>query len=299
MKNYIISDLVMENAFIEKIKSEHGAQSDSYSENDYGSIKVCRLNIKNKNEEIRYNCKKGIYITVYTRELWLLEKYEAETVSKIIADEVKKVIASALTVNNFKSKKILVVGMGNRQIASDAIGAMTAERLNVTRYMELADKSVFEKSGMCSVSSVSCGVMGETGLRTLEFIRGIAQQISPDVIIAIDALAARECSRLAAAVQISDGGITPGAGIGNRQAAINTETVGFPVVAIGVPTVVSAATLIGDAIKKLGDVEVSNRIEKILDEERKFFVAPKECDIISDSVSNLLAASLNRAFGVI
>lgn len=299
MKNYIISNLVMETAFIEKIKSEHGAQSDSYSENNYGSIKVFRLNIKNRNEELRYNCKKGIHITVYTRELWRLDEYETESASKIIADEINKAISSALSVNNLKSKKILVVGMGNRQIASDAIGAMTAERVNVTRYMELADKSEFDKSGMCSVSSVSCGVMGETGLQTVEFIRGIAQQISPDVIIAIDALAARECTRLAATVQISDCGIAPGAGIGNRQAAINTETVGFPVVAIGVPTVVSAATLIGDTIKKLGDIEISNRIEKIMEEERNFFVAPKECDIISDSVSNLLAAALNRAFGVI
>ncbi len=299
MKNYIISNLVMENAFIEKIKSEHGTQSDSYSENNYGSIKVCRLNIKNRNEELRYNCKKGIHITVYTRELWLLDEYETESASKIIANEIKKATASALSVNNLKSKKILVVGMGNRQIASDSVGAMTAERVNVTRYMELADKSAFDKSGMCSVSSVSCGVMGETGLRTIEFIRGIARQISPDVIIAVDALAARECTRLASTVQISDCGIAPGAGIGNRQTAINTETVGVPVVAIGVPTVVSAATLIVDAIKKLGDIEISNRIEKILEEEKNYFVAPKECDIISDSVSNLLAAALNRAFGVI
>lgn len=299
MKNYIVSNLVMENAFIENIMKGSKKRAEAYSESSFGDVRVCRLNIKDEQDEKYYNCKRGVHITVYTPELWRIDENETDVISRIIAEEIKHMISVSVGIKKLCGRRILVIGMGNRQITPDSIGALTAERVNATRHIELLDKDTFERSGICSVSAVSCGVMGETGVRTLELIRGVAKEICPDVIIAVDALAAKECSRLAATVQISDGGIAPGAGIGNRQAAINKDTVGVPVIAMGVPTVVSAATLVGEAMRRCGSTELSHVHKKILDEGKNFFVAPKECDLIADSVSRLLSLSLDKAFGVI
>lgn len=299
MKEYIVSNLVMENSFIGKIKNNDENNSRTYSETAFGDIKVYRVNIKNRHEEIEYNCKRGRHITVYTPEIWRIDEHDLDAVSDIISSEIKNIVSYSLNTNELSGKKILVIGMGNRQITPDAIGPLTVEKVNATRHIELMDRNTFSKSGMCSVSVMSCGVMGETGMRTLEVIKGVAEQIRPDIVIAVDALAARECARLASTVQISDSGISPGAGIGNRQAAVNRETVGVPVIAIGVPTVVSAATMIGEAMRKCGETKFYETHRKILDEGKNYFVAPKECDMIAESVSRLLATSLDKAFGVI
>lgn len=299
MQNYIVSNLVMENSFTEKIINGTKKSRDVYSESTFGCIRVCRLNIKDSRDEREYNCRRGKHITVYTPEICKISEEELDGVSDIVAREIKNIVASSICARDLCGKKILVVGMGNRRITPDAIGVLTAEKVNATRHIELMDSTAFLHSGMCSVSVLSCGVMGETGMRTLEVIRGVAEQIRPDAVVAVDALAARECTRLAATVQISDSGISPGSGIGNRQASVNKDTVGVPVIAIGVPTVVSAATLIGEAMRKCGDETLSEIRKKILDESKNYFVAPKECDMISESVSGMLSASLNKAFGVI
>ena len=127
-------------------------------------------------------------------------------------------------------------------------------------------------------------------------IKGAAEYVKPDVIIAVDALAARATKRLCATVQLSDTGIEPGSGIGNRRGAVNRETVGFPVIALGVPTVVDCATLVYDTLSKAGIDELSKELDPVLSEERSFFVSLRDSDIVSEEISAILAGAINRAF---
>jgi GPR endopeptidase len=146
----------------------------------------------------------------------------------------------------------LVVGLGNSEITPDAIGPFSVRKLNVTRHLRGIDEKLYDTIGRCEISALFPGVLGQTGIETVELIRGAAENAHPDVVLVIDALAARSCDRLAATVQLSDSGINPGSGIGNHRKAICRETVGVPVIALGVPTVVNSATLVYDALHKAG-----------------------------------------------
>jgi spore protease len=157
---------------------------------------------------------------------------------------------------------------------------------------------LFERLGCCKVSAISPGVLGQTGIETLDIVKGAVSSVHPDLIIAIDALAARSCERLGATVQISDSGISPGSGIGNRRSAISFDTVGVPVMALGVPTVVDSATLVREVLLLSGYKNISADIDKILNSGRSFFVSPKECDAMIKCICKLFSTSIGRAFGI-
>ena len=146
------------------------------------------------------------------------------------------------------------------------------------------------------MSALAPGVLGQTGMEVAEVVAGAVRQAQTDVIVAIDALAARECDRLAATVQISNAGISPGSGIGNDRTALTRESLGVPVIALGIPTVVDSSTLVYDALRRAGVKQVSGRLAEILENGRRFYVSPKEADLITDRTSRLVARSLNRAF---
>ena len=183
----------------------------------------------------------------------------------------KKAIDSALSV--------LVAGLGNAGLTADAIGPLTVEGLHVTRHLMDADQALYRSLGCSALSAIAPGVLGQTGVETLELLRGAVRAVKPDVVILIDALAARSCDRMAATVQISDVGISPGSGVGNRRAPIDRETLGVPVISIGVPTVVQSATLVWDALQSAGIQEIDERLEHVLKSGVNFFVSPKESDV--------------------
>ncbi len=292
MYKYINSNLIMESSWIEKMKTAQISGGECYSEENYGNVKVCRLDITDDEHEH----KKGKYVTVYTPELWQLESREIERIVNILSDEIRSIMSYML---GKASRRVLVTGIGNRRISSDSLGPLTTEKINVTRHVEIIDNSIFKASGLCSVCGVSCGVMGDTGIETVELLRGIVREVQPDIVIAVDALAAKAAERLGATVQISDTGISPGAGIGNRQCAINGDTIGAPVMAIGVPTVVSAATLVGDILSKYTKIKLDGELDRLLSQRKNFFVAPKECDLVSKGASTVLARAIDKALGVI
>ncbi len=298
MRDFFKSDMFMENAIFEKIKSSTNNSSEIYSENVIGNVKISRINIKDEYLEKEYRCRQGNHITVFTPKMHQLEKSELYCISEYVARELEQLIEKNLQ-SELKKACVLVVGLGNMQISTDSIGPLTASKILVTRHMELMSPDTFEAEGICTVSAINCGVMGETGLRSLEVIRGICEQISPHLIIAVDSLAARECDRLGSAVQMSDSGISPGAGIGNRQYALNRQTLGIPVIALGVPTVVSASSLIYDTVKKCNIALTEKETERLLCERKNFFVSPKECDIIAENASILMSNAINGALGVI
>lgn len=299
MDKYIVSDLIMETSDVFSLKKTATDSDALYSEERVGSATVCRLNIKNDEQARKHKCKVGYHVTVYTPEILLIGERERRMLSEILAREIRGAVCMALNTEEIENKRFLVAGIGNRRITSDAVGSMTVDKISVTRHVEKISPRDFERMRVASVCSVNCGVLGETGVEALEILRGVTQGCSPDCVIAVDALAARDTSRLASTFQISDSGISPGAGIGSGQSVIDKNTLGVPVIAIGVPTVISAATLILTALKEMDGAVINESTERIIKEKRNFFVAPKECDLICDAVSEILALAIDSALGVI
>ena len=172
--------------------------------------------------------------------------------------------------------------------------------MTVTRHLKSFDESLYRALGCCELAALSPGVLGQTGVESGELVKCAADRLTPHLLVAVDALAARSCERLASTIQISDGGISPGAGIGNHRMAINRETVGCPVMALGVPTVVDSSTLVWDALEKAGMTgeALPDALTEVLESGRSFIVSPRDCDEMVELTCRLLAKALDIAFGV-
>lgn len=299
MDKYIVSDLIMETARAADFEKTDAARTSVYSEDSFGDVKVCRLNIKDAGTAKKYACAVGRSVTVYTPKMWIINDVDGRRLSEILARELHGLICATLNTTEISAKRFLVAGVGNKRITPDAVGAMAVDNVSVTRHIERVSREDFLKMRVASVCCVNCGVLGETGIESFEILKGVVSICRPDCIIVLDALAAKDLERLAATVQMSDSGITPGAGIGNRQSAINRDTLGVPVIAVGIPTVVSAATLVADTLKRINMAKTDKILERIINENKNFFVAPKECDIICDAASVILARAVDMALGVI
>ncbi len=235
-------------------------------------------------------------------------------------EEIIKLVAKAIgSIHKLKKNgTVLIVGLGNRNVTPDSLGPKVAESVLVTRHM--VTENVLPKElhkNVRQIAAVAPGVLGITGIETAEIIKGIVDKIKPDLVIAIDALAARQTSRINATIQISDTGISPGGGMGNRRKGLNEETLGTKVIAIGVPTVVDAATLVNDTLdvmlgalikeaivgtdfyKMLVELEADEKYSLIRDVlnpyEGNMFVTPKEVDDVVERLSGIIANSLNIA----
>jgi spore protease len=190
---------------------------------------------------------------------------------------------------------VLVVGLGNRAITADAIGPAVVDELLITRHLREQEPAIFARMRCSAVSALAPGVLGQTGMEAAEVVAGAVRRSRPDAIVAIDALAARSCDRLACTVQLSDTGIAPGSGIGNDRCALTRESMGVPVIALGIPTVVDSSTLVYDALARAGMEQVDERLQQILENGRRFYVSPKEADIITKRTATVIARAINRA----
>ncbi len=252
----------------------------------------------------------GSYLTI---ESPLLRQNDTECrndVIKLLSQELR-------TLANLKEHAcVLVVGLGNWNITPDALGPKVVKRLLVTRHLQ--DTLPEELSASVRpVAAISPGVMGLTGIESGEIIQGVVEKMHPDLVIAIDALAARRFHRINAAIQMSDTGICPGAGVGNRRMTLNHDSLGVPVIAIGVPTVVGAATLVHDTMDRLLEElqrhtdqsspfyemlrsmnpdEKYDLIEELLTPDgENMFVTPKEVDAVIDHLADIIANAINTA----
>lgn len=243
-------------------------------------------------------CPRGRYVTADIGRIWLAGDDRTAECAEVLAGELGGFI-SAVTDKPQKELCILVAGLGNRFITADALGPLTVDRLTVTRHM-MGCGGIFDSMGCARLCAVMPGVLGQTGIEAVAVIRGAAEAAKPDAVIAVDALAARSVARLATTVQISDTGLCPGSGIGNRRVAINSETVGCPVISVGVPTVVDSATLVWDALEQAGveSGDVSPALREVLENSRGFFVSPGESDVIVREVAGLVASSIGLAVGI-
>lgn len=228
----------------------------------------------------------GHYVTV---ELPPLTDSIRDTDSRVraLSDEIRRL----LPVNGL----VLVAGLGNGEITPDALGPKTTSKVLATRHIrgEVARSSGLDR--LRAVAVVNTGVTGQTGIETGELLQGVIKNIRPSAMIVVDALASRRLERLGCTVQISDTGISPGAGVGNRRVRIDSETMGIPVIAIGVPTVVDAVTLAFDLLDIHDEKQSVELSRSVSPQGRSMVVTPKEVDMLIDRAAHLISLSVNMA----
>lgn len=241
----------------------------------------------------------GRFVTVACGSLTQREA-ELEELSRLLADELVALATCMLGRAPTPSLRVLVVGLGNDQITPDAVGPGTVARLSVTRHLKECRGELYHALACCELSALVPGVLGRTGMEAADLVRQAATGVGAELVVAVDALAARSCQRLAATVQLSDRGISPGAGIGNMRAAVDRETIGCPVLALGVPTVVDSTTLVLDALEQAGMRADTNdpALRRVLESGRSFVVSPSDCDRVVQLTCRLLARALDMAFGI-
>ena len=246
-------------------------------------IRVTRVVIETKNGARAMGKPMGVYITLEAPGMIEPEEDYPQEISSALAGQLKSIIPDAE-----KEQSILVVGLGNRDVTADALGPHVADNLFVTRHVvKEYGKAAYNKSRMHMVSSIVPGVMAKTGMESAEIIRGVVEQTRPDLVIVVDALAARSTKRLNRTIQITNTGIHPGSGVGNHRNALTKESLDVPVIAIGVPTVVDAATIVNDA--------TSGRMPANLTELNNMYVTSKDVDYQVKQISHIICDAINEA----
>lgn len=283
-----------------------GIETEEEKVND--NINISRVKVTNENGKNAIGKPIGNYITIDFKSLKIAGNDEIQTASEVLTKELKELLQKHVEPQD----PILVVGLGNIYVTPDALGPKVINEVDVTRHLleympEVMDKSTRE------VSAVSPGVLGTTGIETVEILKGIVDNVKPKLVIVIDALASRSIERISSSVQLADTGIVPGAGVGNARKELTQESLGIPVIALGIPTVVEAATIAADSLtlfiqkvqeqgesndflNKLQEDDKYNIIKEILaPEEYNFIVTPKEIDALIEKMKDVVARGINFA----
>ena len=261
---------------------------------DMCEVRVTTVRIETENGAAVMGKPVGNYITLEAPKMAEAD----ESYHREISGKLMEVLEGCLPEKE-EGQSILIIGLGNRNVTPDALGPLVVEHLDITRHLvKEYGKYALDGEADRLVSAVVPGVMGQTGLETVELVRGIVEETEPDFVIAIDALAARSVRRLNRTIQIADTGIAPGSGVGNHRNAITEETVGVPVIAIGVPTVVDAATIVGDSIEeyvaKCRDEGMRENKEHLIPPYLYgMFVTPKDIDETMERTSYTISEALN------
>ena len=239
----------------------------------------------------------GVYVTLSCPQRMSIELGTRRALSA----ELGRAIAGMLPED---CRTVLVVGLGNRTVTPDALGPRTVERVLVTRHMDgCLPQDVEEK--LRSVCAAAPGVLGVTGIETAEVLRGMVEHVRPDAVIAVDALAARSSQRICSTIQVADTGITPGSGVGNHRRALTQETLGVPVIAVGVPMVVYASTIARDALGDLAAMDGASEadeerlmacVERVVTQRLgDLIVTPREVDALVERMAGIVAEGINLA----
>ena len=276
-------------------------------------IKITTMVIETENGAKAMGKPKGTYITLEAANMDSQDEDYHREISLELARIIKRLLPEGK--NTFS---VLVAGLGNREVTPDALGPRVVDNMMITRHvLKEFGKYAFGEQEVNAVSGIVPGVMAQTGMESQEIIRGVIKQTKPDVMIAIDALAARSTRRLSRTIQITDTGINPGSGVGNHRHGLSKETVGIPVIAIGVPTLVDAATIVSDTMQTLiqameehshlstlstglnalNNMEKYELIRELLSPQlNTMFVTPKDIDESVKRLSYTLSEGLNIAF---
>lgn len=261
-------------------------------------IQVTKVMIDTKNAAKAMGKPVGIYVTMEAPAMIEPDEGYHREISECLARELKEMIPES-----DREQSVLVVGLGNREVTADALGPQVVDNLFITRHIvRTYGKAAYNRQRMNLISSIEPGVMAKTGMETAEIIKGVVEQTDPDAIVVIDALAARSTRRLNRTIQITNTGIQPGSGVGNHRNALTRESLGVPVIAIGVPTVVDAATIVGDALEKLLEEESGFDKVKYMGQHRSAFaelnnmyMTGKDIDAVVKRVSFTVSEGINMA----
>ena len=317
-KYNIRTDLALEEK--ERFESDQVEVQGVVLEEEYDKereIRVTTVRIETENGAKTMGKPVGTYLTIEAPNLSSPDEGIHREVSEELAKYLTEVMGKIIPENEH-DKKVLVIGLGNRQATPDALGPYVADNLNITRHIvKEYGKYAAPEEMNCVVSAIVPGVMALTGMETAEIIKGVVRETKPDLLIVIDALAARNSRRLNRTIQIADTGINPGSGVGNYRNAITKETIGVPVIAIGVPTVVDAVTIVSDTMENLlSALETSESLKGVglvlggYSEAEKYelikeliapnlnsmFMTPKDIDETVKRLSYTISEGLNLAF---
>ncbi len=303
----IRTDLAIEAKEMYSIKNVESGDPDgviSNTESKNNSV-ITTVEIINKNGSEKLKKPIGKYVTIESKVLKNLDPKESKTMSYLIKEELEKII------NIDKNSTVLVVGLGNWNITPDALGPKVVSNIMVTKHLKKYIPEYIDED-LCAVCAISPGVMGITGVETSDLVSGIVKKINPSLVIAIDALASKSPGRISTTVQITDTGITPGSGVGNKREGLNKDSLGVPVIAIGVPTVVDAVSIASEMIDKIySSIKLTSEkesaaikaIEKLKsssagflsDESENLMVTPKEVDNLISHISTVISNGINLA----
>ena len=291
---------------VNKLQQIEGVESTEENINE--NIKVSRVKITNQNGEQALGKPIGNYITIDIKKLKIAGEDEIQKASETLSNELRKII----DMHTDKQGEILIVGLGNIYVTPDALGPKVTNEIDVTRHI-IKYLPQYVEEGTRPVSAIAPGVLGTTGIETVEILKGIVDNTKPKLLIVIDALASRSIDRISSTIQISDTGIVPGAGVGNTRQEISQNSLGIPVVAIGIPTVVELATLVSDGIdifidrlqekaesnEYLNKLQQNDKYEEVKEAlnvgEYNMIVTPKEIDDLIENMKDVVARGINFA----
>ena len=260
-------------------------------------IKVTTMEIENNRGARAMGKPMGVYITLEMKKESLEDK-EQQRLVELLCNYIRKLAGG------IEGKQILIAGLGNRELTADALGPFVIDKLQVTRHLvrEFGEDIPYHHK-LQQVSAIAPGVMAQTGMESAEILRGIVGETKPDFLIVIDALAARSMSRLCTTIQMTNTGICPGSGVGNNRHALNQESLGVPVLAIGVPTVVDAQTIVADSVEEMlhqygvSEREANGFLGELFEQGvQRMFVTPKNIDELVEKMGETLAQALNVSF---
>ena len=272
------------------------------------NVDISRVRIIDEKGEQALRKPIGNYVTLDIKNMKLVDEERIEQVATVLSYELKEVIKEHVS----DTDDILVVGLGNIYVTPDALGPKVVPEIEVTRHiLEYMPKAMQEDTR--PVSAISPGVLGITGIETMEILKGIVDNVKPKMLIVIDALATRSIERISSSIQIADTGIVPGAGVENKRKEISIKTLGIPVIAIGIPTVVDLASITNDCInlfiENLQQKAMSNSYlnelkqkdnyeeikEALIPKDYNMIVTPKEIDELIENMSNIVARGINKS----
>lgn len=290
LENYNIrTDLALETR--ERFVSDHVEIPGVSVEETYDEereIRTTRVVVETENGAKMMGKPVGTYLTIEAPNMAVPDEDYHREISKKLAEDIKELVPERK-----EEVSVLVVGLGNREVTPDALGPYVADHLHVTRHIvKEYGKYAMGKDQIYLVSAVVPGVTGQTGMETLEIVKGVVEETEPDFVVAIDALAARNSKRLNRTIQITDTGICPGSGVGNHRLALNRETLGAKVIGIGVPTVVDAVTIVNDTMENfIVALESSELLKSVGETLRSYNEAEKQ-----ELIRELIAPHLNGMY---
>ena len=269
---------------LEDVENESKQEYEEYNIND---INIQKLYLDESNAQ-RYRKKTGIYYTITTNSIIDIEHDESNNISAVISSILEDIYEEY---NLTQESYILVLGLGNEGVTPDSLGPKVVKNIFVTKH--LSDLGYLEE-GLGIIGALAPGVMGQTGIETSDIVQALVKKTKPKLVLVVDALASRSLHRVNRTIQISTAGINPGSGVGNKRKEISMETLGIPVVAIGVPTVVDIASIFYDIKEIMNEKSAENEIRSYLSEtDLNFMVTNKEIDEMMNMMADIISKAIN------